>query len=174
MSHDPHLSASLHEVLSAVSSVRSTAAILADTEDIEPEWQRRFLGNLQDDSKRLALGAEALVRYLDTAGQAEEQGFASPQEEVEAWLAARDWQAGEVGELASQAGREMARAFVAQAARDAEALPEVGFRAALAEIGPEPVAMAARFGCDVLTAFRRIALDREAGRGWWSAMPRAR
>lgn len=165
MSHDPHLSASLHEVLSAVSSVHSTAAILADTEDIEPEWQRRFLGNLQDDSKRLALGAEALVRYLDTAGQAEEQGFASPQEEVEAWLAARDWQAGEVGELASQAGREMARAFVAQAARDAEALPEVGFRAALAEIGPEPVAMAARFGCDVLTAFRRIALDREARAG---------
>ncbi|MEO5620173.1 MAG: helix-turn-helix domain-containing protein [Cypionkella sp.] len=165
MSHDPHLSASLHEVLSAVSSVHSTAAILADTEDIEPDWQRRFLSNLQDDSKRLALGAEALVRYLDTAGQAEEQGFASPQEEVEAWLAARDWQAGDVGELASQAGREMAQGFVAQAARDAEALPEAGFRAALAEIGPEPVAMAARFQSDVLTAFRRIALDRGAVAG---------
>src|SRR3989338_1136519 len=69
MSHDPHLSASLHEVLSAVSSVRSTAAILADTEDIEPEWRARFHRNLHQDSERLALGAEALVSYLDTAGE---------------------------------------------------------------------------------------------------------
>src|SRR3990167_2123126 len=91
MSHDPHLSASLHEVLSAVSSVRSTAAILADTEDIEPEWRARFHRNLHQDSERLALGAEALVSYLDTAGQADEQGIASPQEEVEAWLAAAGW-----------------------------------------------------------------------------------
>ena len=40
---------------------------------------------------KLALGAEALVGYLDQAGQAEEQGIASPQEELEAWLAAQDW-----------------------------------------------------------------------------------
>jgi transcriptional regulator with XRE-family HTH domain len=31
MSHDPHLALALHEVLSALSSVRSTAAILAET-----------------------------------------------------------------------------------------------------------------------------------------------
>jgi predicted transcriptional regulator len=159
MSHDPHLSASLHEVLSAVSSVHSTATILADTEDIEPEWQRRFLSNLQHDSKRLALGAEALVRYLDTAGQAEEQGFAAPQEEVEAWLAANHWQVGDPGVLASSAGREMARAHCAQVAADALAYPAPAFDRALAELGPEPVALAARFGGDVLAAFRRIALQ---------------
>ncbi len=159
MSHDPHLSASLHEVLSAVASVRSTAAILADTEDIEPEWQARFLGNLQDDSKRLALGAAALVRYLDTAGQAEEQGLASPQEELEAWLAANDWQAADVRGLASAAARQMAGAWLAQAARDLAAYPAAGFAQALAELGPDPAALAARFGGDVLAAFRRIALQ---------------
>jgi hypothetical protein len=37
MSHDPHLQASLHEMLSAISSVRSTAGTLADSEDITPE-----------------------------------------------------------------------------------------------------------------------------------------
>jgi predicted transcriptional regulator/DNA-binding XRE family transcriptional regulator len=159
MSHDPHLSASLHEVLSAVSSVHSTAAILADTEDIEPEWQARFLTNLQEDSKRLALGAEALVRYLDTAGQAEEQGYAAPQEEVEAWLAANGWQVGDPGALDSSAGREMARAHRAQVAADALAYPAPGFARALAELGPDPMALAARFGGDVLAAFRRIALQ---------------
>lgn len=159
MSHDPYLSASLHEVLSAVASVRSTAEILAETEDIEPEWQARFLGNLQDDSKRLALGAEALVRYLDTAGQAEEQGLASPQEELEAWLAANDWQAADVRGLASVAARQMAQAWLAQAARDLATYPAAGFGQALAELGPDPAALAARFGGDVLAAFRRIALQ---------------
>ena len=91
MTHDPHLSASLHEVLSATASVRSTAAILADTEDLEPEWRDRFLHNLHQDSERLAVGAEALVSYLDSTGQEVELGIASPQEEVEAWAAARNW-----------------------------------------------------------------------------------
>lgn len=158
MSHDPHLSASLHEVLSAVSSLRSTAAILADTDDIEPEWQARFLGNLQDDSKRLALGASALVHYLDNAGQEEDQALASPQEEVEAWLAAQDWAPGDPQSLASNPARQMAQAWLAQAARDGAAMPAPDFAAALAEDGPDPVRLAARFGCDVLTAFRRIAL----------------
>lgn len=159
MTHDPHLSASLHEVLSAVSSVRSTAAILVDTDDIDPEWRARFHRNLHEDSERLALGAKALVGYLDTAGQVDDQGIASPQEEVEAWLAAGDWQAGgDVGALASGAARVMARAWGQQAARDAAALPDAAFAAALAEIGPDPAQLAARFGADVLAAFRRIAL----------------
>ncbi|MCE8472006.1 helix-turn-helix domain-containing protein, partial [Rhodovulum sulfidophilum] len=90
MTHDPFLSASLHEVISAVTSIRSTAAILADTEDIDPDWQRRFHRNLSDDSRRLAEGAQALVAYLDEGS--EDPGVqSSPQEEVEAFLRARDW-----------------------------------------------------------------------------------
>ena len=91
MSHDPHLSASLHEVLSSLSSVRSTAAILAETEDIDPEWRARFHRNLHVDSERLAAGAEALVAYLDGSDLADEQGILSPQEELEAWLTERGW-----------------------------------------------------------------------------------
>jgi predicted transcriptional regulator/DNA-binding XRE family transcriptional regulator len=163
MSHDPHLSASLHEVLSAVSSVRSTAAILADTEDIEPEWRARFHRNLHQDSERLALGAEALVSYLDTAGQADEQGIASPQEEVEAWLAAADWRVLDDGAgLASGAARAMARDLAAVMRADAAALPDQAFAQALDEIGPDPARLAARFGVDELAAFRRIALRPQA------------
>lgn len=163
MSHDPHLSASLHEVLSAVSSVRSTAAILADTEDIEPEWRARFHRNLHQDSERLALGAEALVSYLDTAGQADEQGIASPQEEVEAWLAAADWRVLDDGAgLASGAARAMARDLAAVMRADAAALPDQAFAQALDEIGPDPARLAARFGVDELSAFRRIALRPQA------------
>lgn len=161
MSHDPHLSASLHEVLSAVSSVRSTAAILADTEDIEPEWRERFHRNLHEDSERLAAGAEALVAYLDAGGQAEEQGIASPQEEVEAWATAADWALVDepaAQALASGAGRALAAAMLARARADRAALPDPGFSEALAALGPDPAALAARFGVEVLAAFRRIAL----------------
>ncbi len=166
MTHDPHLSASMHEVLSAVSSVRATAAILVDTDDIDAEWRARFHRNLHEDSERLAVGAKALVSYLDRAGQVDDPGIASPQEELEAWLAVQDWQAGgDAAALRSGAARMMAQSWQAQAARDATALPEPAFSQALAELGPDPALLAARFGADVLAAFRRIALRPQSEAG---------
>lgn len=159
MSHDPYLPASLHEVLSAASSVRATAAILAETEDLEAEWRARFHQNLLQDSERLAVGASALARYLDGLGQAEAQGIASPQEEVEAWLAASGWQVGRnPAALASRAAGALAAALVAQHERDVAAMPDAALTAVIAEAGMDPVAVAGRFGVGVISAFRRLAL----------------
>lgn len=169
--HDPHLSASLHEVLSAATSVRSTAAILAESDDIAPEWRRRFHANLHQDSERLTAGAEALVAYLDAAEGAETGVAAAPQEEVEDWLAARGWHLPEVepggpgvaailpeiGRLASGAARDLARGWVEAAARDAAAMPMEACRAALAEAAGDPLRVAARFGVGGVAAMRRIA-----------------
>jgi predicted transcriptional regulator len=171
MAHDPHLSASLHEVLSAVSSVRTTAAILADTDDIDPAWRQRFHQNLHADSERLALGAEALVAYLDAAGPGQEHSIASPQEEVEAWAEACDWQLGmgqdlaQSTHLASGAGRSLALALQTQLAADLAAMPDPAFAEALARLGPDPLALAGAFGVPVLAAFRRIALRPGSGLG---------
>lgn len=171
LSHDPHLSASLHDVLSLVASVASTAAILHETPDIEPEWRARFLANLDSDAKRLATGAEALVAYLDGAGQAGDPGSALPRQEMEDWLAARGWALEEAAEpqglalllagaagLASAGAQGLAAAFVARAAQDVQALPEPALRAALAETGPDPAALALRFGTPVMQVFRRLPL----------------
>lgn len=179
MTHDPFLSASLHEVLSAVSSVRSTAAILAETEDIDPEWRERFHRNLHADSERLAEGAEALVAYLDGSEQTEERGIAAPQEELEAWLAAQGWHfAGlergddsaealiaQAPELASHAARRLARDWIARYAADAEALPLAAFSAAVARQGEDPARLAQAFGTDIMVVFRRLAAlpDGKAG-----------
>ncbi len=187
MTHDPHLSAAVHEVLSAVASVRSTAAILAETEDIDPEWQARFHRNLDQDSARLAEGARALVAWLDSGDQYGAQGMISPLEEVEGWLAARDWQAdapeeGPVdgrsgrptGGLAggedetaglSTAARVLARTMAARAAADAAALPDPAFGAALTRAGGDPLAVAMAFGAPVLSVFRRIATRPGSGAG---------
>jgi transcriptional regulator with XRE-family HTH domain len=167
MTHDPHLSQSLHELLSSLSAVRATAAILAETPDIEPVWADRFHRNLHQDSERLAAGAEALVGYLDASRGIEEQGIAAPQEEVEDWLRGRAWVIadaeladgleGEIATLASAAARSLARAFVQRAAEDALQLPEVTLAALLQKTGPDPVGLADASGVSPLVAMRRLA-----------------
>lgn len=170
---DPHLSAALHEVLNAMTSVRAAAGILAETDDLDPEWRRRFHQNLHVDSERLAAGAEALVAYLDQADGTEAAALAaSPQEEVEDWLARRGWhlpeiEAGgggpdaltaEIAGLATVAARRLARDWVAVLARDAAAMPERMVGQVLAETGGDPLRMAAHFGVSPLAAVRRSAL----------------
>ncbi|MFC7704029.1 short-chain fatty acyl-CoA regulator family protein [Plastorhodobacter daqingensis] len=171
MTHDPHLSSSLHEVLSAVTSVRSTAAILAETEDIDPDWRARFHRNLQADTERLAAGAEALVAYLDASAE-EETGLAAPQEELEQWLAAQGYHIAALeraqppapdaliaaaGELASTSARALARDHLHRYLADARAMPLAAFRAALVQEGPDPGRLALRFGTDLPAVFRRLA-----------------
>jgi transcriptional regulator with XRE-family HTH domain len=167
MTHDPHLSQSLHELLSSLSSVRATAAILAETPDLAADWADRFHRNLHQDSERLAAGAEALVGYLDAGRGIEEQGIAAPQEEVEEWLRGRAWTIsaadlvdgleGEIAALASAAARSLARSFVQRASEDEVHLPEKAFAAALLETGPDPVALADLSGVSPLVVMRRLA-----------------
>lgn len=168
MSHDPRLSAAVHEVLSAVASVRSTAAILAETEDIDPEWRARFHHNLDQDSARLAQGARALVTWLDVGegagiGGAVPGGIAAPQEEAEAWFAAHGWQ-GQGGGPASPdtdlsaAARIMVQDWTAQADRDAAAMPLAQLRALSEDEASDPARLAVRFGVSILTAMRRLAM----------------
>ncbi len=182
LTHDPHLSAALHEVLSSAASVRSTAAILADTEDIEPEWRARFHRNLHQDSERLSLGAEALVAYLDGSGQGSGLGGeappVAPQDEVEGWLAARGWQLAElempggegllraeVAGLASGAARRMAADLLADAAHSAAQVPQARLDAALIRHRGDPAAVAHDLGVPVLTVMRRMALAPGAPEG---------
>ena len=165
MTQDPHLSASLHEVISAVASLRSTTGILVETDDLEPEWRARFYSNLAQDSDRLAVGARALVGYLDGFDPSDSPGIAAPQEEVEGWMAAMDWHlAGRAGglvgraDLASAPARQLAQGWLDTAISDAAMLPDASFAAALAAYGPDPVQIAARLGADIMATFRRIAL----------------
>jgi transcriptional regulator with XRE-family HTH domain len=175
MTHDPNLSQSLHELLSSLSAVRATAAILAETPDLEPVWADRFHRNLHSDSERLAAGAEALVSYLDGSGDRAAQGIASPQEEVEDWLRARGWQItdadlatgleAEIAGLAATAARDLARAHVARRAAEAAVMPENAFAAEMQRLGPDPVALAEVFGTDPLSAMRRLAFLPGSGAG---------
>ena len=175
MAHDPNLSAALHEIVSAVTAVQSTAAILVESGELDAEWSIKFHGNIHADSQRLATAAEALVAFLDASG--EESGLAAPQEELESWLARQDHHVAAIegpaapdlealtegqAELASQAARAMARAWLAEAHDDARALPLERLLPALgamldAGAGLRPDALAAELGVPLMLLFRRLA-----------------
>ncbi len=171
MTHDPYMGEALHEIISAVTSVQSTATILNDAREIEPDWQARFHHNILQDSARLAEGAVALVNYLD-AGKTDEAGLAAPQEEVEAWLAARGFHLPELEsgaispemlvarqvELSSQASRQLAIQWLHRFRRDSLALPLDGLAQAMKERGFAPDQLALDFGVPFDQLLRRIAL----------------
>lgn len=176
MTHDPYLGDALHEIISAVTSVQSTAAILNDDGELAPEWQDRFHRNILTDSGRLAEGAVALVNYIDSA-KTGETGIAAPQEEVEAWLAREGYhielvESGSLDsiepyvesqvELASGAAQQLAAAWLAQMQADARALPLRDFGSALGRHGVAPDLLATDFGCGLDVVLRRLAhLPRE-------------
>ncbi len=157
LTHDPHLAASLHEVISTVTAIRSTSSILVETEALEPEWQSRFHRNINEESRRLAEGAEALVRYLEGAASIEAE-IRSPQDEVQAFLAGNGFHfpalEGDADETALEGILSQSDVLVSDAARR---LARGTLSQYSAEHGPSPDRIVEAFGCDLPAAFRRLA-----------------
>jgi transcriptional regulator with XRE-family HTH domain len=181
LSHDPHLAASMHELLSTAAAVRSTAAILAETKTLQPEWRERFHANINEDSRRLSDSAEALVAYLDAA-DATADAPGSPQEEVERFLESHDYSfasleaAGpteatverliaEARPALSQPAQFIARGALMQVAEDGRAVPLDRLKAALAVHGTEPLRIAQDLRQPVGLILRRLAALPELGAG---------
>ncbi len=171
LTHDPFLSSALHDVLSTVTAIRSAAAILADTEDIDPEWQARFLRNIRDDAHRLGDGASALVRHLDQSGE-RPAAAGTPQEELEQLLEVSDFHlpalegplpqdpaalAAAAPGLTSPAARSLARAHFDRYRSDAAALAAGAFGRALAQSGFDPLRVARLFDVPLAMVLRRWA-----------------
>lgn len=187
LTHDPELAASLHEVISAVTAIRSTAAILSEGGDVDPDWQSRFLRNLREEGRRLSGAAQGLVEYLD-AGTGQDMAPVAPGEELAVFLDGRGHHLPELeavadaghdlaqtdaaiteltGQLAAfetAEARGMARRHFDQYLGDAAAMPLQRFQAAVEELGPDLSALATRFSQQLPAVMRRLAfLPQEAG-----------
>ena len=172
LAHDPHLAASLHDVISTVTAIRSTASILVETKELEPEWRSRFHRNINEDSRRLAEGAKNLVRYLEAAPDKDTE-INSPQDELHAFLSEKEYHfpalegqatAGTIelvleaaASLASEAARQLARGVLRQYLADAEKLPLQPVMQAVGRVGLDPEALAHALGADLAVVFRRLA-----------------
>ena len=167
ISFDPQLAQSLHEVISAVTAIRSTASILVGPEDLDSDWQRRFHQNIHDDSVRLADSSGALVAFLEAPDEAS-AGAATPVEQVEAYLGQTEFHlaaiegGGSPQDVVAQADLPQAAAsvlarFADQYARDAAVLPLESLEATIKRDGYDPARIAQRLDAPFATVLRRLA-----------------
>ncbi|KPA23330.1 helix-turn-helix protein [Shimia sp. SK013] len=171
LTHDPHLATSMHEMLTMVTAIRSTAGILAEPGEIEPEWQTRFHRNLNEDSQRLADSSQQLVAYLDGAGDAA-ASLTLPTEEVDAMLSTHGFRFDDLveadatelrkfvqsqTELTSEPSQGMAMTVIRQLLDDARRLPAGRLEVLVAELGAAPVDIANMAGVPLAVVLRRMA-----------------
>ena len=167
---DPRLAGSVHEILTAVTAIRSTASILAQDPGLDPDWQKRFHDNLFADAVRLAETSTELTALLQAGENAAGGQALSPAEEVERWLLADPgWRtaiedgARSIPDLLEQAAlsdgaRELATARLAQFSEDAALLPFAPFAEAVEDCGEDLVAVAVRLGAPLVRVLRRRAV----------------
>ena len=172
--HDPFLAGALHEILSKVAAIRSTASILTETEDLDANWLRRFHRNLGADSRKLSESAAALAGYLE-AEEGETPAALSAQEEVETFLEAHGFHFPALETAGAEDGNDIidreldAAAALGEAARadlrdhlqvylrDASQLPLAAFAHAAVQAAFDPARLAAQFGTDLAAVVRRMA-----------------
>lgn len=174
MTHDPALAGALHNVITAVTSIRATAGILANDDNIDADWQRRFHVNIHEDSRRLAVESEALVAYLEPPAEAAlSRDHLTGFEEVEAYLAREtkllDWVEAHPaaspetllsdydGPALSREGREVLVRHLARLAADVRLMPKATFIPAAVAAHGDPSVLAAHFGADLSAVLRRLA-----------------
>ncbi|MCT4558634.1 MAG: short-chain fatty acyl-CoA regulator family protein [Pelagimonas sp.] len=169
MAHDPHLAASLHEMLSTVTSIHSSASILAEPGDIDPDWQARFHRNIHEDSGRLADTSRALVAYLESENpQAATSG--SPQEELDTVQEGVSYavEALETGQPVarlhkrlskglSATGQDLLEGWLKQYERDVAKLTQSALAEAIGRLGADPVQIAQELELDPALVMRRLA-----------------
>lgn len=169
LSHDPQLAASLHEILSSATAIRSTSGILSGSEDVEPDWQARFHRNLKEDSERLANAAQELVAFLDQSAM-EEGNAMAPAEELDRWLVARGHHFPELegddpaaldeilgAEFTTAAAHDLAHRYLGRYRSDAQDLPLDQVAEVIAQCGVDPGLLQRSFSTSLSAVLRRLA-----------------
>ncbi len=171
LAHDPVLSEKMHEMLSTVSAIRSTAAILVETPDIDDEWRKRFHSNIDTESRRLAETSAAMAALLDGMGQ-ETDSFATPLEAVARFFESRHLHIAEIEtggaeaiepllkagpELNTDPVRDLARQMLEDYAKDARQVDLTALAKAAKQNGFDPGALAQIFDVALPVMMRRLA-----------------
>lgn len=168
LTYDPQLANSLHEVISSVTAIRSSASILVSGEELDADWQARFHKNVYDDAIRLAQSSETVIKYLE-APKASASNVGSGRDRVDAWLDAR---AHYISEL--EANVDTLDAVLADAdlsvsekpmladrllvyAADAKLLPYASFAKAAQACSYDPLLIAREVSAPVTVVLRRLA-----------------
>ncbi len=174
IAHDPALAGALHNVITAVTSIRATAGILVSGDRIDEDWQQRFHVNIHDDSRKLADESKALVSYLDQPKSSthksapmsvfdQAEAFFAETPDLMAAIEASP-EAPALGLLTSfekvrldRDARVLVLRHIERMKADVQALPKNTFDAAALGALGDPTKLAAQFDVPLPVVFRRLA-----------------
>jgi len=164
LAHDTQIATSLHEVISTATAIRSTASILAETPDLDPDWRGRFHSNIDTDAARLAQSSQALLGFLDMEMEGGDGQDASPLEQAEAVMAQSGFylrqsetaNAATFEDVNDKAVRAILTNWAVSAAQDAVRLPLSEFVQAARAVAFDPARLAARFQVPLDMVLRRL------------------
>lgn len=88
LNRDPFLGASVHVMLTNVTSIRAAAEILETDDALEPADRQRFLSIISADVQKLSATAQSLLEFFDSAHMRVRS--ATPDEHVDAFILAND------------------------------------------------------------------------------------
>ncbi|MCV2875177.1 short-chain fatty acyl-CoA regulator family protein [Rhodobacteraceae bacterium XHP0102] len=170
--NDPVLAEAMHEILSSVAAIRSTADILVREPDLEMQWRARFHRNLHEEAERLSLRATQMLRHFEQQGESQDSSVSTAQETVEAMFDAAghhfpaieldgataieaviDRAAG----MEDRAARDLALDWLRAYAEDAARLPLAEFAAEARKVGYDPARLLHMGQGDVALILRRLA-----------------
>lgn len=178
LNNDPVLAESMHEVLSTVAAIRSTADILVRDPDIDPAWRGRFHRNLHEEAERLSHRATAMLTHFDDPQDSTGRNLSTPVETAEAMFDAvghhfamieAEGEAAIAGVLEGAAGMEdpashaLGRMWLQRYADDAARLPLAVIGPAAHEAGFDPAQLLSLGGGDVALVLRRLATLPQTG-----------
>lgn len=168
MTHDPQLADALHDVISAVTSIRSSASILVGQEELDADWQSRFHQNIHADSIRLASSSEAVITYLEVPSTDQDIG-SWPSEQMERYLADTAYHLAPLEDPSTNVARFVAASglkgaalrlfegFAKQYQADAAAMPLADFAPLCVASQYDPIAISDHFVVSLDAVLRRMS-----------------
>ena len=171
LTHDPVLSEKMHEILAAVSAIRSTASILTATPGLDADWRARFHGNIDAESRRLADTSAAMASHFDMLTRTESSHVA-PLDATLSILDRARYHFPEIERLGpavipdlirreglsnDSTSRRMIEDMLNRYSDEAVALPAEQFANAAEACKFDPSALAEQFDVSLDVVFRRLA-----------------
>lgn len=186
LTHDPYFGETVHAMVSSITAVRSSAAILTQMDRLAPDDRQGFLSAIHEESLRLSAVAEGLAAYFDEVAETS-PGTATPEEAIDRFLdhhnhrfpsldaavadpnpeaaigQARDaLLAAAPSALQGSVAPRLRRALDVYAS-DAVGMPLRPFAEAAWQLDFDPARLAERFAQPLHAVFRRLATLRRPG-----------
>lgn len=158
MAHDPFVSETMHQILSNITAIRSTASILATEANIPKDMNERFLSNLHSDSQRLSDTAQKMVDFFDR----EDKSTPRPSTAAVAhdFWESNDFTLAETPEPAQPVGPQSAPILNNSLQRFADldqTMPAEEFAQTAAKLKYDPIALSQTFDTSLVLVLFRMA-----------------